>query len=325
MSSVHDRNATMDALKRALPYIRLYKGRTFVVKMGGAVCGDAAGLRSIAEQVSILRELGVRIVIVHGGGPQTTALSSKLGIETLFVDGRRVTDEKTLEVAVMTMNGAINTAILAAARAAGLPTVGVSGVDAGLIRARRRPPRVKIAGEVRTTVDFGHVGDIVTVDASVLTRLLDAGYVPVVSPLTADDQGNILNVNADTVAATLAREMGAEKLVFLQEAPGILEDKNDPSSLISYTDVRGLNTLLERGALDAGMLPKANAAKEALYGGVKRVHVIGGGPDSLLVEIFTNEGAGTLIVMEMRDLLPAEQTGNGRVEAILKSAESTRG
>ncbi len=318
----HDHNATMDALKRALPYIRLYKGRTFVVKIGGSVCANEEGLRSVAEQLNILRELGVRIVLVHGGGPQTTALSSRLGLETTFVDGRRVTDEKTLEIAVMTMNGSINTAILAACRAVGLPAVGVSGIDAGLIRARRRPPRVKISDEIRTTVDFGHVGDIVTVDSSVLNKLIDAGYVPVVSPLTADDQGHVLNINADTVAATLAREMGAEKLVFLQEAPGILEDKSDPSSLISYTDVRGLNVLLERGALDAGMLPKANAAKEALYGGVKRIHVIGAAKDSLLLEIFTNEGSGTLIVMEMRDLLPSEQTGNGRIDAIFKSAES---
>jgi acetylglutamate kinase len=325
MTTPHDRNLTMDALKRALPYIRLYRGRVFVVKIGGALCGDPVMLGEIANQISIFRELGIKVVLVHGGGPQTTALSSRLGIETQFVDGRRITDAKTLEIAVMTMNGTINTAILAACRAAGLPAVGVSGIDGGLIRARRRPPRTKVAGDERTTIDFGEVGDVVAVDVSVLHRLLDSGFTPVVSPIVADDGGGVLNMNADTVASTLARELLADKLVFVQEAPGILEDKNDPTSLVSYTDVRGLNGLIERGAIDAGMLPKANAAKEALYGGVKRVHVVGGARDSLLLEVFTNEGAGTLIVMEMRDLLPGEVAeGSSHVDAIFKSVEGGR-
>jgi acetylglutamate kinase len=325
MTTIHDRNLTMEALKRALPYIRLYRGRVFVVKIGGALCGDAAMLADLAKQISIFRELGIKVVLVHGGGPQTTALSSRLGIETQFVEGRRITDQKTLEVAVMTMNGTINTAILAACRAAALPAVGISGIDGGLIRARRRPPRTRGEGDQRTTVDFGEVGDVVAVDVSVLHRLLDSGFTPVVSPLVADDGGGVLNMNADTMASTLARELLADKLVFVQEAPGILEDKNDPSSIVSYTDVRGLNTLLERGALDTGMLPKANAAKEALYGGVKRVHVIGGARDSLLLEVFTNEGAGTLIVMEMRDLLPAElEDQPSHVDAIFKSVEGGR-
>lgn len=319
-----DRNLTMEALKQALPYIRLYRGRTFVVKIGGALCGDPAGLADLAQQLQLFRELGIRVVLVHGGGPQTTALSAKLGLETQFVDGRRITDPKTLEIAVMTMNGTINSAILAACRGAGLPAIGISGIDGGLIRARRRPPQTKISGDERTTIDYGEVGDVVAVEASVLTRILDAGFMPVVSPIVADDAGAILNMNADTVASTLARELGAEKLIFVQETPGILEDKNDTTTLVSYTDVRGLNGLRERGLLDAGMLPKANAAKDALYGGVKRVHVIGGGKDNLLLEVFTNEGAGTLIVMDMRDLLPAEMQQPSHVEAILKSAEGGR-
>jgi acetylglutamate kinase len=322
--TVPDRNLTMDALKLALPYIRLYRGRVFVVKIGGGICGDPAMLADLASQLSIFRELGIRVVLVHGGGPQTTALSSKLGIETQFVEGRRITDAKTLEVAVMTMNGTINTAILAACRAAALPAIGISGIDAGLIRARRRPPRVHVSGNERKTIDYGEVGDVVAVDVSVLNRFLDAHFMPVVSPLVADDAGHILNMNADTVASTLARELGAEKLVFIQEAPGILEDKNDPSSIVSYTDVRGLNGMLERGVLDAGMLPKANAAKDALYGGVKRVHVIGGARDNLLLEVFTNEGAGTLIVMDTRDLLPAElNQEKTHVDAIFRSVEGS--
>jgi acetylglutamate kinase len=322
--TLNDRNLTMDALKRALPYIRLYRGRVFVVKIGGSLCGDPAMLADLAAQLSIFRELGIRVVLVHGGGPQTTALSSKLGIETQFVEGRRITDQKTLEIAVMTMNGTINTAILAACRAAELPAIGISGIDAGLIRARRRPPRTHVSGDERKTIDYGEVGDVVAVDVSVLNRFLDSGFMPVVSPLVADDAGAILNMNADTVASTLARELAAEKLVFVQETAGILEDKNDPSTLVSYTDVRGLNGMLERGVLDAGMLPKANAAKDALYGGVKRVHVIGGGKDNLLLEVFTNEGAGTLIVMDTRDLLPAELKNEpSHVDAIFKSVEGS--
>jgi len=319
-----DRSETMVALKRALPYIRLYKGKTFVVKTGGALCAEPQAMKELAHAVGVLREFGIRVVLVHGGGPQTSTMSRVMGLEPTFVEGRRVTCEKTLDIAVMTMNGTVNTAMLAACRATNLPAVGLSGLDGGLIRARRRPARVKVAGDVRTTIDYGHVGDIVAVDATVLESLLDAGFVPVVSPLSADDEGNVLNINADTVAATIARELCAEKLVFLSDSNGILEDRNDPSSLISYTDVRGLNLLVERGIVDAGMLPKVNAAKEALYGGVKRVHVIGGGSDSLLVEVFTNEGAGTLIVMDARDLTPAEQghVKDARLDALMNSGEA---
>lgn len=321
MNSPHNRAETMTALKRALPYIRLYKGKTFVVKTGGALCADVAGMKDLTHAVGVLREFGIRVVLVHGGGPQTTTMSRVMGLDPQFVEGRRVTCEKTLDIAIMTMNGTVNTAMLAACRATDLPAVGVSGLDGGLIRARRRPARVKVSGETRTTIDYGHVGDIIAIDVKVLDSLLNAGFVPVVSPLSADDEGNVLNINADTVAATIAREMGAEKLVFLSDSNGILEDRNDPSSLISYTDVRGLNALVERGVVDAGMLPKVNAAKEALYGGVKRVHVIGGGSDSLLVEVFTNEGAGTLIVMDSRDLTPAEQgqPKDGRLNALMNS------
>lgn len=314
MTGHTDRREVVTALKGALPYLRLFKGKTFVLKAGGALCGDFAGLKALAVQVETLREIGIRVVLVHGGGPQTTELQKRLGIETVFVEGRRVTCSKTLDVAVQTMNGSASTAILAACRAVGMPALGLSGIDAGLVKARRRPPRNRLVNGVPTVVDYGHVGDVVSVDASVLTRLLDAGFVPVVSPLSADDDGNVLNINADTVASAIARAMRAEKLIFLTEAPGILEDRNDPTSLISFIDAPGIDGLIARGVIDAGMLPKANAAKEALFGGVKRVHVISDRtPDSVLIEVFTNEGCGTLIVMDTRDLAPAEQSGTAEV------------
>lgn len=315
MTFADDRSATMDSLKRALPYVRLFKGKTFVVKIGGAPCSEPSLLRDLAEQLSVVRELGVHVVLVHGGGPQTSHLSRKLGIEPRMIEGRRVTDAAALEVAVMTMNGAVNTNVLAACRAVGLQAVGVSGVDAGMVKARRRAPRSVIVDGTPTMVDFGHVGDVDAVDPTLLEKLMAAGYLPVVSPLAADDAGNVLNINADTVAASLARALRAEKLVFVSDVPGILEDKGDPSSLISCTDLRGLEELVDNGSVASGMLPKASAIRMALEQGVARVHVIGSQRASLLTEIFTNEGSGTLIVRDRRDLSPAEKAASGELGA----------
>jgi acetylglutamate kinase len=303
----YDRELVIAALRQALPYIRLYRGRVFVVKAGGAMCADQAVLKDLALQLGVLCELGIRVVIVHGGGPQTTTVSEKLGLETTFVEGRRVTSPETLDVAVMTISGTVNTAILAACRSAQVPGIGVSGVDAGLVKAVRRPPQQKVVNGEKVTVDYGLVGDIVSVEPGVLNRLLDAGFVPVVSPLAADDHGQVLNINADTVASGLARALGAEKLIMLTDTAGLLEDRKDSGSLVSYTDVAGLDALQARGVIDGGMLPKVKAAKEALMGGVKRVHMVGyKGASSLLIEIFTNEGAGTLIVRDTAELAPSE-------------------
>jgi acetylglutamate kinase len=316
MTGAYDREATMAGLTRALPYIRLYKGRVFVIKLGGVLGSDAAALRQVAEQVSVLREVGIRVVLVHGGGPQTTALGERLGVEARFVNGRRVTSPEALEAAVMTLNGSINTSVLAACRAVHLPTVGISGVDAGLLRARVRPPVEMDLGQGPVTVDFGEVGDLVSVDRSVPERLLAAGFVPVVSPISADDDGRLLNVNADTVAATIACALDAEKLIFLTETPGILEDRNDPHSMISFTDLAGRAAMEARGALAGGMLPKVNSARAALFGGVRRVHIVGFRQRlSLLVEVFTNEGAGTLIVKDVAELPPIEQGREEQADA----------
>ena len=308
MTGPYDREATLAALLRALPYIRLFKGKLFVIKVGGTAGGDPHVLRQLAEQVGVLTELGVRVVLVHGGGSQTTTLAERLGVESSFVDGRRITSDKLLDVAVMTLNGTVSTAVLAACRGVGLPAVAVSGVSAGLILARQRPPVLRDAGDGVREVDYGRVGDIVSVDATVVERLLGAGFLPVVSPLSADQDGRLLNVNADTVAAAVAAALKAEKLIFLTDTPGLLEDRRDPGSLVSYVDLAGLAAMQERGALDGGMLPKVAAARAALAGGVGRVHVIGNRQKSgLLLEVFTNEGAGTLIVRTIGDLAPAEQ------------------
>lgn len=298
--------AVIAALRSAAPYIRLYKGKTFVVKAGGAVFGDAVATRALIEQIAILHYLGIRVVMVHGGGPQLTQVTEAMGVPTRMVQGRRVTDEKSIDATSMVLNGLINTRLLAICRELEIEAVGVSGVDAGLIKAHKRPP-VQVDGE---TVDYGFVGDIDVVDGSVLQRLLDSGLMPVVSPLSADENGTLLNINADTVAAAIGAALGAEKLVLCTGAPGILEDVSDPRSVISYTDLKGIEALRASGAIKDGMLPKAKAIEAAIKGGVRRVHVISyDAPNSILAEIFTNEGTGTLIVNDTKVLTPAEQQG----------------
>ncbi len=295
----------MSALKHAAPYIRLFKGKVFVIKAGGEVFADAQLTKTLVEQVGILHQVGIRTVLIHGGGPQSTKLATDLGLDTRFVEGRRVTDSESLNVATMVLNGQINTRILAACRDLQIPAVGISGVDAGLIRAHRRPP---VEREGQQSVDYGFVGDIDAVDADILVKQLDNGLMPVVSPLSCDETGTLLNINADTVAAAIAAELGAEKLILLTGAAGVLEDVNDPQSLISYIDRSALDRLRDDGRLADGMLPKAAAIDAALANGVSRVHVISYQvPDSLLLEVFTNEGTGTLVVNDIAALTPAEQ------------------
>jgi len=303
-----DHSATISALRNASPYIRLYKGKIFVVKAGGAVFGDPALTRALMEQISILHHLGVRVVMVHGGGPQLTQVTEALGVPTRMVQGRRVTDERSIDATSMVLNGLINTRILAICRELNIDAVGLSGVDAGLVRAHRRAP-VRMAGEAEL-VDFGFVGDIDTIGINVISKHLESGLMPVISPLSADDSGTLLNINADTVAAALGAALGAEKLILCTAAPGILERVEDPTSIVSYTDLAGLKRMRDEGRIIDGMLPKAKAIEDAIRGGVRRVHVISyRADDSILAEVFTNEGTGTLIVADVNALSAAEQHG----------------
>jgi acetylglutamate kinase len=305
-----DHALAIRALRSAAPYIRMYKGKTFVVKAGGGVFADADSTRLLIEQLAILHYFGVRVVMVHGGGPQLTALSESLGLATQMVAGRRVTDEKSIDVTAMVLNGLINTRILAICRDLNIDAVGISGVDAGLVRAHRRAP-VKLEDGSERIVDFGFVGDIDAVNTGVLLKLLDNGLMPVVSPLSADDKGVLLNINADTVAAAIGAAVQAEKLILCTGAPGILENAADPGSLISYTDLRGLERLRAAGSLLDGMLPKARAIEDAIRGGVRRVHIVSYKTgEGILGEVFTNEGTGTLVVQDVNALTPAEITAS---------------
>lgn len=291
------RSDAIAALRTALPYLSLYQGKTFVVKVGGEafVGGPQAG-KDLIEQVGVLHRLGMRVVLVHGGGPQASALTEILGGEPIKIEGRRVTDPIALRATTLALNGEVATHIVALGQALQMSMVAVSGVSAGMILAHQRPPTKDRHGN---PVDYGLVGDVDRVDVSYIETILAAGHIPVVSPLGVSKSGQVLNLNADGVAAELAIGLGAAKMVFLTGAPGILRDAQDPSSLISFTDLKGLADLESTGAVQEGMWPKSASIRRALEGGVERVHVVGQNTnDGLLKEVFTNEGSGTLIVRE---------------------------
>jgi acetylglutamate kinase len=294
-----DQSATIRALRAASPYIRLYKGKIFVVKAGGAVFGDAQLTRALIEQIAILHYLGIRVVMVHGGGP-LTAVTEAL-VPTRMVPGRR-SPERSIDATSMVLNGLINTRITTSA-ASGYRAVGLSGVDAGLVRAHKRPP-VKIDLESGETVDYGFVGDIDGIDTSVIRKHLDNGLMPVISPLSADEKGQLLNINADTVAAAIGAALEAEKLILCTGAPG--SSTTSRSELGDRHRPRGPQAHA-RTADHRRRCPR-KAIEDAIRGGVRRVHVISyKAPEGILAEVFTNEGTGTLVVADVHALSPSEQ------------------
>jgi acetylglutamate kinase len=284
----------VNILREALPYIRRFKGTTFVVKFGGEIADDPARLVSFCEELALCAQVGIRIVAVHGGGKQATELSKRLGLEPSIVEGRRVTDEPTLDVVKMVFAGKLNTEILGALTRAGVAAVGLSGVDAGLVRARRRPPQTVVdgaTGEPRT-VDYGFVGDILDVDPRLLETLLAGGFVPVIASLAADDDGNVYNVNADTVASAVAASLGAEKWIVATNVAGVLDGDGKLLGRLTAGEAR---TLVRDRVITGGMVPKVDAALAAIEAGVAAVHLIDGTrPGALLDEVFTTGGNGTM-------------------------------
>lgn len=285
-------------LKGALRYVRAYRDQTFVVKLGGDVLKDLTALDHVAGQLALLHSLGIRLVVVHGGGPQASELQKRLGQEPQMVAGRRVTDDAALEAVKMAFAGTLNTDLVAALREHEIQAVGLTGVDGDLLTATRRPPvRVVDDEGVERSIDYGNVGDIDAVDPRVLTTLLDGRFVPVIASLAGDIDGNIYNVNADTVAERVAVAVRAMKLIFLTAVPGVLRDRNDPSTLVTFADPDDLTGLMASGALAGGMRPKVEACIRAATGGVERTHIIDGrSPDALLLEVFTGAGVGSMIV-----------------------------
>ena len=283
-------------LLEALPFMREHHGKVIVVKYGGAVMEAARSLggshdrspgglaSSFAEDISLLQSAGITPVVVHGGGPQVTNLSERLGIETTFVDGLRVTDAATLDVATMVLAGKLNTDVVASLVTGGVPAVGLSGVDGGLLLARKQ-----------TGPDLGFVGEVVHVNAGVLRTLTAERFVPVVASIAVDETtGQAYNVNADVVASQLAIELGAEKLVFINDVPGVIGPNGDLLSELSAAQCTEL--LVQPGVVAGGMIPKLESAVTALRAGVGRAHLVDGRVEhSLVLELFTLEGVGTMV------------------------------
>jgi acetylglutamate kinase len=287
---MHDEILAPDAMEKAsilaeaLPYIREFTGRTVVVKYGGHAMDDPALADLFAQDVVLMRLVGMNPVVVHGGGPQITALMRRLGKEPEFVDGLRVTDAESVDIVRMALVGKVNREIVAALNQHGSYAVGLSGEDAGLIKVEMRDERL------------GFVGDVSSIDPSIVHKLVNEELIPVIATVGVDELGQAYNINADTVAGAIALAMDAEKLVYLTDVAGLYADYGDESSLISQTDVDGISAMLESGQVDGGMIPKLQSCVDALRGGVRRAHILDGRiPHALLLEFFTREGIGTMI------------------------------
>jgi len=274
-------------LVEALPYIRRFAGKTVVVKYGGnALAGTSEhdALALFAEDIVLMRLVGMQPIVVHGGGPQISEMMARLGKQPEFVDGLRVSDAETVEIARMVLKGQVNPQIVAAINVHGNYAVGVSGVDGGLIRASVRDPQL------------GFVGDVTAINPEVLRGMLDNEFIPVIATIGSDDTGQAYNINADTVAGAIAEALGAEKLVYLTDIEGLRRDLGDGSSLIRQTTADELDALLARGIVAGGMIPKAASCAHAVRNGVSNAHILDGRlAHVLLLELFTDSGIGTMI------------------------------
>jgi acetylglutamate kinase len=290
MSETINSSGRADVLVQALPYIKIFRGKTVVVKYGGNAMINEELKAAVIQDLVFMSWVGIRTVLVHGGGPEIEAMLKKTGKESRFVNGLRYTDEETMEIVQMVLCGKVNKDITALIQRSGGRAIGLCGIDGAMLQARR----LKAEG-----VDYGLVGEIETVDTSALTALLDSGAIPVVSTVafgTGEDAGRSLNINADTAAAKIAAALGAEKLLLMTDVRGILRDLRDPDSLIRELKEGELEGLKKDGIVSKGMIPKVDCCTLALEGGVKKTHIIDGRlPHALLIELFTNEGIGTMI------------------------------
>jgi acetylglutamate kinase len=284
MSDALGPEAKAAVLAEALPYIRRFWGAIVVIKYGGNAMEERDDLRRFAQDVVMMRSVGMRPVVVHGGGPQIGVLMERLGKITEFRDGLRVTDADTLDIARMVLVGKVNRDIVGAINVHAPIAVGLSGEDAGLIRATAR------------SEDLGFVGDVAAVDASIVTRLLAEELIPVIATIASDAHGQAYNINADTAAGAVAAALGAERVVYLTNVVGLLRDVDDPTTLVRTTTADELRHMMEDGTLSAGMIPKAASCVAAVEGGVGRAHILDGRvPHALLLEFFTDQGVGTMV------------------------------
>lgn len=282
-------------LIEAMPYIQNFRGETVVVKFGGSILEDEEAYATILRDVAFMEIIGMRPVIVHGGGKAISRNMAAAGIAPNFVKGLRVTDEKTIDIVDRTLNEEVNPRVREAVKGFRAPAQGFRGQDVFTVTKH-----VETDGETGEALDWGYVGNVVKVDVSGIYSALNLGIVPVVTPLgTGEDDGKIYNVNADEAAGAMARELQARKLVFLSDVPGLLRDPTDPESIISTLSLHEVEGLIREGVIAGGMLPKVAGAVKALQAGIKKVHIIDAGmPHSLLLELFTEKGVGTEIVHE---------------------------
>ena len=270
-------------LVHALPYIQDYSGKIVVVKYGGNAMVSEKLKDSVIRDICLLQLIGVKVVLVHGGGPEITEVLEKMGKQSAFVDGVRVTDEETVGVALMVLAGKINKTLVNLIELKGGSAIGLSGLDGHMLEAKIKKP------------ELGYVGQITNVNVKPILDVIDKGYIPVVSTVGYDGAGNLYNINADTAAARIAGELGAESLIAMTDIAGILKDKNDPSTLISSIKVSDLPGLISDGVIQGGMIPKAECCRSAIEWGVNRVFIIDGRvPHAILIEMLTNEGIGTM-------------------------------
>ena len=279
-----------EVLTQALPYIQKYYGKVVVVKYGGNAMINEELKEHVMEDIVLLHLIGVKVVLVHGGGPEITEMLSKIGKKSEFLNGLRVTDKETIDVVQMILAGKINKTLVNILEMKGGKALGISGIDGSMIECEFK------------NQDLGFVGNIKNVDVSPITDLLEKGYIPVVSTVGCDKKGNVYNINADTAAAYIAGSLKATRLITMTDIAGILLDKDDPNSLIRNIDIKGANELSEKGVISGGMIPKVECCIDAINLGVKKVVILDGRvPHALLIETLTNEGAGTMFVADLEE------------------------
>ncbi len=286
MTHSNEDSTRVRVLSEALPYIQKFAGRTVVVKYGGAAMKDGTLKEGVIRDLVFMSCVGIRPVLVHGGGPEINSWLEKIGIEPQFKDGLRVTDAATMDVVEMVLVGRVNKEIVSLINQAGAKAVGLCGKDGNLIMARPDGRE-----------EIGFVGEVSNVNVDILNTLVKSGYIPVVSSVAADEKGQAYNINADTVAGEIAAALGAEKLILMTDTPGLMRDFKDPTTLIRQLDIQGARALIDDGTVSGGMIPKLSCCIRSLAQGVKAAHIIDGRlPHSLLLEIFTDNGTGSMIV-----------------------------
>ncbi|MDD3520087.1 MAG: acetylglutamate kinase [Actinomycetota bacterium] len=284
----------VETLLEALPYIKDYFNKIVIVKLGGAIMEDDAGLGNVLNDIVLMKYVGIKVILLHGGGKQITRLMQEKNIEVKFCEGLRITDEKSIEVVKMVLLGEINSKIVSFLNKHGKIAVGVSGNDASFIECRKK--QFKKDGK---DVELGFVGEITDIDADFINKLLVNDYVPVIATLGSDKYGNIYNINADTCASEIGSKLKAKKMILLTDVDGIKISENDSERLVSRLSINGANKLIKENVISKGMIPKVRACIDALNNGVERTHILNGNhPHSILIEIFTDKGIGTMIVKD---------------------------